>query len=318
MTHRRFPLLKLSVREIERLMQNAFPRTRLCNSEQMTEGGTNTNFRVYLKGHKGSYLLRIFRRDPSACAKESSLLTLLKGQLPVARVIYAETEPVNFSSPFLIASWLDGASLQRVLRTCGKSEHEQLGESVGSMLFEIGQITFPRWGMLNGDLTVGRWVSCESFTQRCVCRNAGRHLGARLSEQLLNLMYKESPRLAPSGQARLVHSDFNPSNIILNRHPTGWQISGILDWEWAHSGHPLFDVGTLLRHDVLFSSSFQRGFIHGFKRAGGTLPRDWRRRILLLDLVNLIEMIDTPNSLNANQESFRKRIAATVEFLTRR
>jgi aminoglycoside phosphotransferase (APT) family kinase protein len=45
----------------------------------------------------------------------------------------------------------------------------------------------------------------------------------------------------------LVHSDVNPKNLMVD--PDTLEITGLLDWEFAHAGHPYTDLGNLLRFD---------------------------------------------------------------------
>ena len=50
--------------------------------------------------------------------------------------------------------------------------------------------------------------------------------------------------------AVLVHGDLNPKNVLLEQGPDGAvRVSGVLDWEFAHAGHPFTDLGNLLRFD---------------------------------------------------------------------
>ena len=43
----------------------------------------------------------------------------------------------------------------------------------------------------------------------------------------------------------LVHSDLNPKNWLVD--PDTLEIAALLDWEFAHAGHPWSDLGNLLR-----------------------------------------------------------------------
>ena len=45
----------------------------------------------------------------------------------------------------------------------------------------------------------------------------------------------------------LVHSDLNPKNLLVD--PESLEVTGLLDWEYAHAGHPFTDLGNLLRFD---------------------------------------------------------------------
>ena len=45
----------------------------------------------------------------------------------------------------------------------------------------------------------------------------------------------------------LVHGDFNVKNLLLD--PGNWQVTALLDWEFAHAGTPFTDLGNLLRFE---------------------------------------------------------------------
>lgn len=53
--------------------------------------------------------------------------------------------------------------------------------------------------------------------------------------------------LDEAGRTCLVHGDLNPKNVILD--PTTGAVRAVLDWEFAHSGHPMADLGNLLRFE---------------------------------------------------------------------
>ena len=44
---------------------------------------------------------------------------------------------------------------------------------------------------------------------------------------------------AGDGQV-LVHGDYGPQNVLLD--PATQEITAVLDWEWAHAGHPVEDI----------------------------------------------------------------------------
>ena len=49
------------------------------------------------------------------------------------------------------------------------------------------------------------------------------------------------------GRACLVHSDLNPKNVLVD--PETLELTAVLDWEYAHAGHPWTDVGNLVRFE---------------------------------------------------------------------
>jgi hypothetical protein len=57
------------------------------------------------------------------------------------------------------------------------------------------------------------------------------------------------------------------------------------------AGNPLFDLSILLRYADSLSPAFEQGVVASFRSAGGSLPREWKRVIKLLDLLNLCEFL---------------------------
>lgn len=46
----------------------------------------------------------------------------------------------------------------------------------------------------------------------------------------------------------LCHSDFNPKNLLID--PETGEVTGLLDWEYAHAGMPYADLANLLRFET--------------------------------------------------------------------
>ena len=68
----------------------------------------------------------------------------------------------------------------------------------------------------------------------------------------------------------LVHSDLNPKNLLLD--PESLEVTGVLDWEFAHAGHPATDLGNLLRFDR--SPAYVEGVLGAYvDRLGGDPER---------------------------------------------
>jgi hypothetical protein len=72
-------------------------------------------------------------------------------------------------------------------------------------------------------------------------------------------------------QARLVHSDMNPKNLLISRRPTGWRVAAVLDWEFSHSGCPYADAANMVRFGHDYPEPFLQGFADGFT---SHLPED--------------------------------------------
>jgi len=86
----------------------------------------------------------------------------------------------------------------------------------------------------------------------------------------------------------------------------------IVDWEFACSGTPFFDVGNLLRPPVGLLPAFVDGFVDGYQGGGGSLPPDWKRLGELSDLFAWIEFLGRVECPRQVVDSARASILRTM------
>jgi Ser/Thr protein kinase RdoA (MazF antagonist) len=132
-------------------------------------------------------------------------------------------------------------------------------------------------------------------TERLATFVADRIETAELSgadkERLIGLAKGYEPLLATvAGARQLVHADFNPKNILVRES----SVAAVLDWEFAFSSTPLFDVGNMLRFAERYPPAYLDGFHTGFVAGGGVLPADWERISAGLDLFALADFLTRP------------------------
>jgi aminoglycoside phosphotransferase (APT) family kinase protein len=98
---------------------------------------------------------------------------------------------------------------------------------------------------------VGRELAIEPFDQGDLRQWFNRHAeDIGFSRSQVDSLYDvldAAEDLAADGAGRvcLVHSDFNPKNLLVD--PETAELTGLIDWEFAHAGSPYSDLGNLLR-----------------------------------------------------------------------
>jgi aminoglycoside phosphotransferase (APT) family kinase protein len=138
-------------------------------------------------------------------------------------------------------------------------------------------------------------------------RDAGRRLGP-LAGRVRALLDAERPALLEAGAAPcLLHADFKPANV--KWLPREREVL-LLDWEFAWSGPPLFDLGQFLRWDV--PPPFADALAASYEAAGGTLRPGWRRTAELLDLFNLVGLLDHPTAMPVRDADLLARVERTL------
>lgn len=242
-------------------------------------------------------VVRLFARDPSRAAVTVGLLRLLTGLIAVPTVLEAKLDvpargassagtPTSTSTPTLVVmSKLPGERLDVVLATADDATAARLGSAVADVAVRLVGIPFPRPGSLHGlDLRVEPWPRGAGPLD-----DADRLIDVGFpgsADGLRAIADQAEDLVADIGRFCLVHSDFNPKNLLVD--PTEAVVTGLVDWEYAHAGAPVTDLGNMLRFDghTVFGRAFERRFLD-LAPSLGPQPRLTSRA---LDLVALIDL----------------------------
>jgi fructokinase len=137
---------------------------------------------------------------------------------------------------------------------------------------------------------------------------------ARLAERVRAFAWGLAVRLAGLDEERsLVHADFNSPNLLMRPAAGGWEVAAVLDWEFAFSGSPLWDVGNFLRYERRGRPLREPWFSRGCREEGLALPEDWRTLARAADLASLCEILTRDPLPQPIAAEVLELVAATVE-----
>jgi len=258
----------------------------------------NANFKLILEDTQKPVVLRIYEHNPLLCQKELDIVRLIRSSVPVPEIIHAEPQGWEDVPPFVIMSYLEGVSFRDLRDSGDRDAIAEASYSAGETLAAIGRFTFPKPGWLAPGPTVTFPLlegpdPMPRFVDSCL---ASPNLQARMPTTLRDcthaMMWEHAPQLAGLGNdARLAHGDFNKRNLLVLQNAGRWQVSGVLDWEFAVSSSPLGDIGNFLRYEKASQPLVEPHFSEGYRRAGGELPHNWRYMARIFDLVALCESL---------------------------
>lgn len=215
----------------------------------------------------------ILRRDPDASLLESTgdreyavYQALAGSDVPVPRAFWVEPDPAWLERPFCLMERIDGAFAQpQVLMSDAFAvARPELARQKLTILAAIHRLDWRARGLepfgvpepgacAGGELQAWRAViEREALEPQPVLLAAIGWLGAHLPP---------SPR-----RIVLVHGDYRTGNLLCDRQ----RIRAVLDWEMAHLGDPMEDLGWL----CLRSWRFQHNEL-----VGGLLEREEAFRI---------------------------------------
>ena len=201
-------------------------------------------------------VVRIYARDPARAAVDASLLTLVRGLLPVPEVLELR-HPTADHPAILVTEYVAGTRLDQALAERPDwLDLATVGRSVGEALNTLSGIPFLRFAMFtDGDLTLSTEElpsDLQSYAEEL--RSTGRlstwpeadwRALSSLVDSAEDLLAEDA--VSRPARAVLTHSDLNPKNILVD--PATSTVSAVLDWEFAHAGSPYADLGNFGRFE---------------------------------------------------------------------
>ncbi|WP_340538765.1 phosphotransferase family protein [Nocardioides sp. GXZ039] len=234
-------------------------------------------------------VVRIYGRDPSRAEVDAALLGLVRGLVPVADV--RELRRARAELPaLLLTSHLPGERGDLVWPRLDADGLAVLGRNVGDLVAILGGMPMVGpGGFVGSDLRIEPfgpdWPDGlvelverdeQSFGHWTPAERAG----------LLDVAERAQDLLDTAARTCLVHSDLNPKNLLVD--PDTLAITGLLDWEYAHAGHPFTDLGNVLRFER--DPVYVDAVLDSYQRRRGTPPSEALELARAADLWALIDL----------------------------
>jgi len=256
-----------------------------------------TDLRPLEGGHSGETFLaeaagersvvRIFansRHHPQAAEIQAALLRLVRGLVPVPRVL--EVRPATAEGPALVVTeYVGGVRGDLLLPELDDTGLGRVGEAIGRIAGTLAGMPQPRSGTFaDSDLRVERfdldlteWVDSHEDRLDWSSDDLAR---------LRAVADEAQTRLDRVARVSLVHSDLNPKNVLVDRDSL--EVTAVLDWEFAHAGNPFTDIGNLLRFDR--QEAYAGAVLRGYTGVRGGEASEVRGLARCADLVALVEL----------------------------
>jgi aminoglycoside phosphotransferase (APT) family kinase protein len=175
------------------------------------------------------------QRNPNIAAAEFKLLRQLKSKgLPVPASYWLETSGTTFPEPLIVLEFLEGSP--------DEAPHDP-SEFLTQLAAQLAQIH-----RLDGlDPTIAFLPRVEDMVLTWL-KNRPKLLDESLQEGKIRSVLEPVWPLRERNPAVLLHGDFWPGNFLWKNG----QLVGVIDWEDAALGDPLFDLA-ISRLEILWS-----------------------------------------------------------------
>jgi aminoglycoside phosphotransferase (APT) family kinase protein len=243
--------------------------------EQISGGASRQTYRFrlsYSENGEARERRLILRRDPAGSLIDTdrriefAAYKAFHGtDVPVPEVLWLEDDPRHLGSPFFISVEMTGfqTSPTRILMEPYAAHHEKIAEQKWSILGRITRHDPRRLGLVG----TMEWVDPD----KCWKRELDYWEGVLDSDELIpqpiiraaiRWMRRNPP--PPAQKICVVHGDFRTGNFLYDEQG---RIHGILDWEMAHLGDPLEDLGWSLGRVWCWAQDDRRGGLVSRERA---------------------------------------------------
>ena len=270
----------------ESIIQSFLDSRRILSQSLMSSGKSNTNYHLFLSDNT-TVILRLYSQG--SAEREFYIMNLVKDLVPVP-------EEVDRGDGWSIFTFLEGNLL---------SETPEYSGAAAGMTARIASVTFEGKGWIQSDGTVEPFPfeGGSGFVNEMLERDdVLGWIGPERSDAIQAVMQREKGKLEEMAtDCCLVHGDFNPTNILIH----GGIVSGVLDWEYSHSGTPYMDIGNLMRNtDEIYHGHIESGL----RASGFDLPLDWKDRAQLVDLSSHLEFLTSTRA-----DSFKHQCVVRID-----
>jgi len=240
---------------------------------QLTGGASRQIWAVDLRGVDGQSQDVVLRRDPPghgdadrmraevACLRAASAVGV-----PVPTVLASGDTAPGIDAPYLVMDMIVGESIPRKLQRDSEFDEVRthLADAMGYVLGQIHRADTGTLGMLDaGDPLDAIEAVYRDLNQPRPAVEVG-----------LRWLRENRPASRPNA---LVHGDFRLGNVLVD----GGGIRGVLDWELAHLGDPIEDLGWLCVRAWRFGAELpvagigtREQLLDGYERAAGIRPSE--------------------------------------------
>lgn len=271
-------------------------------------GGWSGETFVARVGDDERQVVRIHARNPARAEVDAAVLRLVRGLLPVPEVLDVRRSPEGGADVpgLLVTAFLPGERGDLVLPRLGEDDLAVLGTHVGELVAALGAMPFLRAGELavvDGDLRVRDREGpdgVEAFAEAAV-ETGLRHWSQAERGGLLVVAAAADELLVAERRTCLVHSDLNPKNLLVD--PVTLEVTGLVDWEYAHAGHPFTDLGNALRFDR--SPAYLDAVLAAYERRHGVPAA---RALELARAADLVALIDLAGRAGQNPVADRAEV----------
>jgi len=253
------------------VISKVFPLARVISIKRIKKGCVNDTYEVKITNPKKELIFRLFPNEAWKAEKESYIYSLIKQKtnVPVPKIRLIDTSKKLYSNAFILLSKIKGREL--------KKSDKKLIVKAGEYLAKIHSIKFKKFGWIVGkniEPKFNKWIDFCEYDLKLKLKNLKKYNPDKDMIKKLKQYFKENKsKINIKTKPCLIHKDYHFSHILVNKG----KISGIIDVEWAMSGHNELDLAKSLMWMFNGNKELEKLFLKGYKKYH-KLSKDFEKR----------------------------------------
>ncbi|WP_230487160.1 phosphotransferase family protein [Nocardioides anomalus] len=253
--------------------------------EPLDGGWSGQTFLAEVAGERS--VVRVYppgTREDRGAEIDAAVLRLVRGLVPVPEVLEVRPARPELDQPgLLVTAYVEG--VRGDLLSPGRLA--QVAPALGALAADLGAMPMPRPGpFVDAELRLGRFGvdGLPAYVEQRLPELG--HLSPDEVDGLREVALEAQTLLDTVTRTCLVHSDLNPKNLLVD--PDTLRLVAVLDWEFAHAGHPFTDLGNMLRFER--DEAYTQAVLAAYAERRGTPPEEALALARAADLWALVDL----------------------------
>ena len=231
---------------VRRIVERHDPTLSIARVQRAIGSSRGRVFELQAANRAPSLMLKLFDPDQRwQLEQEAWVYELLRrAGVPVPDVLLSDASRELIDADWMLTSQLAGSTAAALDLT--SQDAQQIYRAIGATLRSIHSIAFEHFGYFDRSGAVDPFATNADLMRAWFERDLRQFSEAggspRLRAAIERRIASGDAAIAGCRGAVLCHNDLHEANVLVQRGPSGWQVSGVLDAGGAIAADPLFDL----------------------------------------------------------------------------
>lgn len=238
--------MEISLATARRIVARYDPTLSIARVQRALGSARGRVFELQAAQGAPSLMLKLFDPDQRwQLEQEVWVFELLRGaRVPVPGVLLTDASRELIDADWMVTSQLPGSTASALDLT--SQDAREIYRAIGATLRSVHSILFEQFGYFDRRGAVDPLATNRDLMRAWFERDLRRFSEAggapRLRAAIERRIAAGDAAIAGCRGAVLCHNDLHEANVLVQRAPSGWVVSGVLDAGGAVAADPLFDI----------------------------------------------------------------------------